>query len=68
MLSEVAGDDWTPVAHEKSLAIVNGTTWPASYDVANFVRLLVNANGEAQFTIQGPTVSRTEVIPWPESR
>lgn len=68
MLSEVVGDAWIPITGEKNLVVVNGARRPASYDLANLVRLRVNASGEAEFTIAGGTVARTEVIPWQGKR
>lgn len=67
-LSEVVGDQWILIAHEKSLVVVNGSRPPASNDVMNLVRLRVNANGEAEFTIAGGNEPRTEVIKWQGSR
>ena len=67
-LSEVVGDQWIPITGEKSLVVVNGPTPPAAYDLADLVRLRVNASGEAEFTISGGTVARTEVIPWQRDR
>jgi hypothetical protein len=62
-LGEVAGEIWIGHAGELNLAVVNGATPPASGDLANLVRLQVNANGEAQYTIVGGPAARTEVIP-----
>ena len=62
MLSEVVGDQWLYSASETSLVVVNGPTRPAAYDVTSLVRLRVNANGEAEFTIVAGSSSRTEVI------
>ena len=62
MLSEVVGDQWLYSASETSLVVVNGPTRPAAYDVTSLVRLRVNANGEAEFTIVAGGSSRTEVI------
>ena len=59
-LSEVAGDRWIWLAGENNLLVVNGPTPPASYDVSNLVRLRVNADGEAEFTIASGTSPRTE--------
>lgn len=62
-LMEVVGDQlFIPVASEKSLIVVNGATPPASYDPSKVVRLRVNGSGEAEFTIDSETGSRTEVI------
>lgn len=60
-LSEVVGDGWYPLIHEV-LAVVKGATRPTS-DPSKLVRLRVNANGEAEFTITGDGTPRTEVIP-----
>lgn len=62
-LSEVVADQWNLVASEV-LSVVSSPTPPASQDVSNLVRLQVNANGEAEFTIVGGSAPRTEVIPW----
>ena len=62
MLSEVVGDQLLYSASETSLVVVNGPTRPAAYDVTSLVRLRVNANGEAEFTIVAGSSSRTEVI------
>lgn len=67
-LSEVVGDRWIPITGEKSLAVAHGAAPPASYDPADHVRLRVNASGEAELTILGGPVPRTEVIPWPGNR
>jgi hypothetical protein len=63
-LSEVVGDRWITITGEKSLVVVSGRTPPASYPLGDVVRLRVNASGEAEFTIAGGTVTRTEVIEW----
>jgi hypothetical protein len=63
-LSEVAGDAWIPVAHEKELVTVSGSRRPESIDLAKHVRLRVNASGEAELTIVTGTSARTEIIPW----
>lgn len=68
VLTEVVGDRWLFFTGDSKLLVVNGTTPPASYDLANLVRLGVNANGEAEFTVVGGASPRTEVIPWPMSR
>jgi hypothetical protein len=60
-LSEVVGDGWYVLAHE-DLTIVKGATRPTA-DASKLVRLRVNANGEAEFTITGDGTPRTEVIP-----
>jgi hypothetical protein len=67
-LSEVVGDRWIPITGEKSLVEVNSPTRPASYDLANLVRLRINASGEAEFIIVSGPVARTEVIPWQGNR
>jgi len=66
-LSEVVGEQWLLVTFEKSLAAVKGPTRPESYETTSLVQLRVNENGEAEFTIPGPS-PRTEVIPWPPKR
>ncbi len=65
-LSEVVGDGWHPLTHEV-LAVVNGATRPTA-DASKLVRLRVNANGEAEFTITGDGTPRTEVIPMKGTR
>jgi hypothetical protein len=67
-LCEVAGDGWVGFAGETNLLVVNGPTPPASFDVSNLVRLRVNANGEAEFTIASGASPRTEVITWQGKR
>jgi hypothetical protein len=67
-LSEVAGDLWIGIAGEENLLVVKGSTPPALPDLARFVRLRVNANGEAEFTILGGPSPRTEVVPWQGKR
>ena len=62
-LSEVVGEHWILIAHEKTLAVASGPAPPASTDVTRLVRLGVNANGAAEFTIMGGDFPRTEVIP-----
>jgi hypothetical protein len=63
-LSEVAGDSWIGLAGETNLVVVNGPSPPPSFDVSNLVRVRINANGEAEFAIEGGASPRTEVIPW----
>ncbi len=60
-LSEAVSDRWSPLTSEV-LTVVKGAGRPTS-DVSKFVRLRVNANGEAEFTITGDATPRTEVIP-----
>jgi len=67
-LSEVVGDQWLMITYEASLAVVNGPGRPDARDMSNFVRLRVNANGEAEFSITGGTRPRTELIPWKASQ
>ena len=67
-LSEVGGDQWLMITYEASLAVVNGPGRPDARDMSNLVRLRVNANGEAQFSITGGTRPRTELIPWKASQ
>lgn len=64
VLLEVLGDQWLMPVWEKDAAIVSGGARPDGRDVAGFVRLHVNANGEAEFSIVGGPRARTEVIPW----
>lgn len=61
-LLEVVGDQWLMPAWEKDAAIVNGPARPEGRDVASFVRLRVNGNGEAEFSILTGPRARTEVI------
>jgi hypothetical protein len=61
-LSEVVEDQWILVTYE-TLSVVDGATRPASTDVSKLVRLRVNANGEAEFSIVGGNSPRTEPIP-----
>jgi hypothetical protein len=62
-LSEVIGDQWLVVAYDTSLAVVNSPSRPDALDLSSFVRLRVNAGGEAEFSVTGGTRPRTEVIP-----
>jgi len=62
-LIEVAGEHWISYAGANNLAVVEGATPPATYDVTNVVRLQTNKDGEAVFTIVGGDSPRTEVIP-----
>jgi hypothetical protein len=64
VLSEVVEGEWIGITGEDKIAVVNGPTRPAEYDVAALVRLSVNANGEAEFTIRGGSSPRTEAIAW----
>jgi hypothetical protein len=67
-LSEVVGEEWIAITGDNWLAVVSGHTRPASYDVADLVRVRVNASGEAELTISGGSSPRTEVIPSRGSR
>ena len=67
-LSEVVGGRWIVIAFEKNLLVVQAPTPPTSGEVAKLVRLRVNANGEAEFSIPAGTSPRTEIIPWQGSR
>jgi hypothetical protein len=62
-LSEVVEDQWLTITYDASIAVLNGARRPNLTDVHNLVRLGVNANGEAQFTVTGGTRPRTELIP-----
>lgn len=68
ILHEVVGDRLIPITGEKSVVVVSGRTPPASYPFGDVVRLRVNVSGEAEFTISGGTVTRTEVIEWRGNR
>jgi hypothetical protein len=63
-LLEVQGDQWLMPAWEKDAAVVDGSARPDARDVGSFVRVRVNANGEAEFSILSGPRARTEVIPW----
>ena len=67
-LIEVVDDQWSPITHEASLIVVNGSRPPASYDVGRLVQVRVNASGEAEFTITDGNSPRTKVIPPQGSR
>ena len=67
-LIEVAGEEWTTITWEKSVAEVKGRTPPESHDFTHLARVRVNAGGEAEFTIVGGAQPRTEVIPWQGKR
>jgi hypothetical protein len=60
-LSEVVEDQWILITNEV-LSIANNSARPALQDMSNLVRVQVNANGEAEFTITGGSAPRTEVI------
>jgi hypothetical protein len=67
-LSEVVGDQWLAITYEASVAVLNGPGRPDARDMSQFVRMRVNANGEAEFSIAGGARPRTEVIPWKASQ
>ena len=67
VLSEVVGDSWIHVASE-NLQIWQGATRPDSKDISGFVRMRVNANGEAEYEIVAGPAARTAVIPWQGQR
>ena len=67
VLSEVVGDSWIHVASEH-LQVRQGTTRPASEDINGFVRMRVNASGEAEYEIAAGPAARTAVIPWQGQR
>ena len=62
-LSEVVGDQWIPITHQKSVAVVNGVRPPASFDLAHVIQVRVGASGEAEFSIRTEAGTRTEIIP-----
>jgi hypothetical protein len=62
VLSEVVADQLMPIAVEKSIATVKGSTRPESYDLSQVVRLLVNASGDVEFTVLGGPSPRTEAV------
>jgi len=66
-LSEVIAGQWMVITGERNLVIAQGST-PPSNDMAKLVRLRVNANGEAEFTVLAGPSPRTETIPWPGDR
>lgn len=67
-LSEVVGDQWLTITYEANLAVLNGPARPGARDMSQFVRLRVNANGEAEFSITSGARPRTELIPWKASQ
>jgi hypothetical protein len=67
-LSEVVDDQWISVAFEKNLQVAHGPTRPGSPDVSAFVRLRVNASGEAEYEITAGPAARTAVVPWQGKR
>ncbi len=67
-LSEVVGGQWVVITGEKSLLGSQGLTPPTLGEVADLVRLRVNANGEAEFSIPAGASPRTEIIRWQGSR
>ena len=67
-LSEVVGDGWIVITGERDLLVAQSLPSPTTGDVANLVRLRVNANGEAEFSIAAGATPRTEVIRWQGSR
>jgi hypothetical protein len=64
ILCEIASGGGVWFTGESNLLVTRGPRPPASSDVSNFVRLRVNAKGEAEFTITGGASPRTQVIPW----
>jgi hypothetical protein len=62
-LIEVVRNEWTSITWEKSVAEVKGRTPPESRDLTNFVRVGVNASGEAELRVLGGPSPRTELIP-----
>ena len=68
VLSEIVGDRWIQIAAETSKGEVKGPARPVSYDVSRWVRLRVNANGEAEYEIGAGPASRTVAVPWQGQR
>jgi hypothetical protein len=68
ILSEVVADQWIVITSETNLLTTQGSTPPASEAVPNVVRLRVNANGDAEFSISSGASPRTEIIRWQGSR
>jgi len=61
-LSEVVGGQWMPIAWEKSVTTVKGSSRPESFNPAQLVHLQVNATGEVEFTVLGGPSPRTEAV------
>jgi len=66
-LIEVVGDRWIHLVYEK-FQVSQGATRPASKDLSSFVRIRVNASGEAEYEITGGPEARTAVIAWQGQR
>ena len=63
-LSEVVGDRWIVITSEKSLLMAQSSAPLTSAELGNLVRLRVNANGEAEFSIAADASPRTTLIQW----
>jgi hypothetical protein len=68
VLSEVVGDRWIQIASETNKGLVKGPTRPVSSDVSRWVRLRVNAGGEAEYEIAAGSAWRTVAVPWQGQR
>lgn len=70
-LSEVVHDRWVVITSEKSLLVAQSSAPLTPAELGNLVRLRVNANGEAEFSIAAGASPRTTMIQWqgtPEDR
>lgn len=67
-LSEVVGERWIVITSEKNLVVAQSSTPLTSVELANLVRLRVNANGEAEVSIPAGASPRTEMIRWQGTR
>ena len=61
-LSEVVDDRWIVITSEKNLVVAHSPTPLTSAELANLVRLQVNADGEAEFSVPAGASSRTEIV------
>jgi hypothetical protein len=67
-LSELVGADYVPVIGERRLWSLVGTAAPVSFNVTGFAGVRVNANGEAEFYVNGNSIRRSGLIPWKDPR
>lgn len=67
-LVEVAGGELFHHGGDQRLLVVQGAARPAPYDVTSFVKLRVNADGEAEVTVTAGESPRTAVVPWKGAR
>jgi len=68
ILEEVVGPDLFVVTGERALVTVTAKQPPTGIDLTSLVRVGVNANGEAEWTVIGGATPRSGVVPVKESR